>query len=364
MNILHIISCPAAGGAEIYVKDLSRILSERGHAVHIAFVNHAEDLGHDKDFERQFLADLDANGVPYFFVDKRRWWSPWRGISVVNRYVREHGIDVCHSHLTVGIIYGAFSRRARIYTHHNIRMRVDRWLFRLIASGVDELVGISSTCTKALELHSGRRVTCIFNGVDRSRIGGSTKRCLRPGEVMNCIAVGRICSQKAYPVLVDAIGSMEGRYRGLIKVRIIGDGDQDDVAALNSKIANSGLSDIIELTGPSSDVPSILASSNVFLMSSDYEGLPIALIEATVVGLPVVVTDVGGCKEVVDACGNGFVVQAGDSEGLKSAITELLENPERVEELSGKAIKNGGQFLIDAAVDAHIALYENLVRHD
>ena len=78
-----------------------------------------------------------------------------------------------------------------------------------------------------------------------------------------------------------------------------------NTAALETKIVMEGLERTIQLLGNRNDVPALLAHSQLFLMSSAYEGLPIALIEATMSGLPCVVTNVGGCREIIEKCQNG-----------------------------------------------------------
>ncbi|MCP4407268.1 MAG: glycosyltransferase family 4 protein, partial [Gammaproteobacteria bacterium] len=123
------------------------------------------------------------------------------------------------------------------------------------------------------------------------------------------------------------------------------------------------LAETVLLLGNRSDIPDILGQSHLFLMSSAWEGLPISLIEATLSGLPCIVTDVGGCSEVIDTCQNGVVVESGNPQALADAITRILSNPDLYSKLSANALARSGAFTIGAACSGHIRLYQELLRH-
>ncbi|WP_228278533.1 hypothetical protein [Acinetobacter indicus] len=79
MNILHIISAPASGGAEVYVKDLASCLACQGHNLHIAFLSNASDVGRNPVYEENFLNDLKSSGVNIYIIGNETRKKPWLG---------------------------------------------------------------------------------------------------------------------------------------------------------------------------------------------------------------------------------------------------------------------------------------------
>lgn len=362
MNILHIISAPAAGGAEIYVKDLAKALVKAGNTVHIGFLNHAVEIGRSPEFEIAFLKELSSLGIPYFFLPVGTRVRIWRGMKYVQRYIAENNIEVFHSHLTYGIVCGALASVPRVYTHHNIKMRLNRILFSIVSSFVDELIGISKSCTEALAKYSSRSVTTIFNGIDPDRID---KRALTPrslGEKVRCIAVGQICAQKNFELLVEAVALVPTNTRERLVIAIAGEGSGADTEKLKRTISINGLNESVVLLGNRSDILSQMASSDLFLMSSIYEGLPIALIEAAASGLPCIVTDVGGCREIVETCCNGIVVERSNAKAIADALSRLIQDPQRFRAYSESALRLSSVFSINRSCAAHISLYETLAK--
>ena len=361
MNILFVISSAASGGAEVYVKDLAKALVTRGHSVHIGFLNRAKDYGRSEEFELNFLKELTEFGIEYFFIGKHSRILPIIGLLKVRSYVKENGIDVYHAHLMHAIGYGAFLRIPRIYTHHNIVMRGSKSLFGLLNHFIDSLVGISDLCSKALGEHSGRPVHTIFNGVDDKKFEREyVARTL--GKSVNCLAVGRICEQKNYKLLIEAILQLPELDRARLNVCIAGEGSQSDTEALKNLIVSNNLGGSVKLLGNVTNIPKLMGESDLFLMSSAWEGLPISLIEACYAGLPCVVTDVGGCSEVVNVVENGFVVPPNDSSAFAAKISELINNDDLYSMFSMNALVGCLNFSIKNSMDKHDFLYRKLIK--
>lgn len=361
MKILHVISSPAAGGAEIYIKDLAKELVAQGHEVHIGFLECAEDIGRSADFEKEFLSELENAGVGYFFIGHIARTLPSIGASRVKKYVRRNKIEIYHSHLIYGVCFGVLLKIPRVYTHHNAIMRVSRPVFMFLGMAIDHLVGISIICSAALMSHSGRPVTTILNGVDRRKFSGNSLTARRPKLPVRCISVGRICEQKNLHLLVDAIALLAEHDRSSIVVEIAGEGSTADTDALRTYITKKEMDHTIRLLGNVGDIPGLMARSDLLLMSSAFEGLPIVLIEAAMSGLPCVVTDAGGCREVIETCQNGVVVELGNAKMLASAISGVVRDPTLLAQYSINALEKSSLFSIEKAAIAHLAAYEKMM---
>jgi glycosyltransferase involved in cell wall biosynthesis len=346
----------------MYVKDLAKRFLSQGHSVHIGFLGEASDTGRSIVFENAFLAELRSAGVNYFFVGHNSRKFPWMGAIRVRRYVRDENIDVYHAHLTYGIVFGALLDIPRIYTHHNAKMRVNRFIFKVLKRWVDQFVAISDLCGRLLAEYAGRNITVIRNGVDIGKI--SQKRVILDGpeSTIRCVAVGAITKQKNYNLLVSAVARIPASVRSRLTISIAGEGSQVETENLVKTIAEAGLKGSIELLGNVDDIPALLDRSHLFAMSSAWEGLPIALIEAASAGLPCIVIDVGGCREVIDTCRNGLVVAPGNVQALADAIESLVREPSKLTEYSDNALTHASEFSIERACEEHLTLYEEVSR--
>jgi glycosyltransferase involved in cell wall biosynthesis len=329
----------------------------RGEEVVIAFLKNATEVGRSKAYEEIFLSELKAAGVKYFFIGPDAKRRPYRSIRRVRDAAAAFGIDIYHSHLAFGIWFGLGQSVPRFYTHHNIVMRLPRYPYRLLARLIDVQIGISARCAEALEKHSGRPVTLIYNGVNGKKFLAPVRSLPVEGKI-NLITVGGIIPQKNYSLMLRAIALLPPELRRRVRLRIVGEGPNPaDVAVIRALIEELDISDCVELLGNRSDIPELLRQAHVFLMSSSFEGLSIALLEAVSSGLPCVTTDVGGCAEVVEDGRNGLIVPTMAPADFAAAIERILDSGEAYSKLSRGAIERSRLFGLSSAVDGHLSAY-------
>lgn len=142
------------------------------------------------------------------------------------------------------------------------------------------------------------------------------------------VAVGRLNRQKNYPLLLKAFREVSKRYPDY-RLRIFGQGELKD--SLERDIGALHLSGKVSLEGFCLDVHEQIADSDIFVMSSDFEGMPNALLEAMAMGFPVISTDCpsGGPGEVIRDGQNGILVSVGREKELREAILSLIGNPDQ-----------------------------------
>ena len=361
MNILHIISSPASGGAEVYVKDLAKCLSSRGHNLHIAFLSNASDIGRDILYEDNFLSDLKLSGVNTYFIGNETRKKPWLGMLRIKKYISEHNIDICHTHLAFGILFTALSSVPVVYTHHSMEPRWGKFLYQIFNKLVNEYVGISKKCAQALQHYTMRNINTIPNAVSEEKFIGY-KKVRKSKNVINIVMVSRITLQKDYMNMLTALNFLDEKLKSKLRVRVAGEGEPIYKGQLLDYISNNNLNSVVEFVGVKTNIPEFLNEADIFLMSSAWEGLPIALIEATVSGLPCIVTDVGGCAEVIENSKNGIVVSPGNPQALADAICRLVSEPMLIEEYSKNAIHNSSQYSISKAAQLHLDLYSKMLK--
>ena len=359
MNILHIISAPASGGAEVYVKDLAKFLSQEGHTLHIIFLSSAADGNKDLIYEKSFLNDLKKSDVRTYTIGDETRKKPWLGILRVRNYVIKNNIDICHTHLAYGIVFSSLLKIPVVYTHHIITPRWGKMIYMLFNSLVDEYVGISEICATALREYTGREVTTITNAVAEKKFDGYIrKRELKDTVVI--AMVGRLYIQKDYMTMLHALTLIDKDIRKKLRVLIAGEGDNVYKHELIQYVEKNGLHEIVEFVGVKENIPEFFYEADFFLMSSAWEGLPIALIEAAISGLPCIVTDVGGCSEVIVKSSNGVVVPHKRPQKIADEIIRFVTDKKVIEQYSANALDNSHKYSISTAAKLHLHLYSVL----
>lgn len=234
-------------------------------------------------------------------------------------------------------------RRRCIFTPHGwsfwaadgAEARLYRSLERLAAHWCHSLVALSEAeRTAGLAAGVGReeQYRVILNGVDVERFS------IKPEPVPDrIVVVTRFAPPKRNDLLVDAVALIR-RTRPQAELHVVGDGP--DRETLERQIGELGLDGAVRLLGLRDDVPELLSRAACFVLASDYEGCPLAVIEAMAAGVPVVATGVGGVPELVADRESGLLVGPGDAPALAAAIEALLSDPARARQMgeAGRAI--------------------------
>lgn len=162
------------------------------------------------------------------------------------------------------------------------------------------------------------------------------------GRGNDIVATGRLENQKNHRLLIDAYIAVSDKTDG--KLIIYGEGALR--ADLQDYIDNRGFHDRILLPGKTSDVVSAIKGAGLYVLSSDFEGMPNALMEAMALGLPCISTDCpcGGPKELIENGKNGLLVKKGDVSSLSSAMLRVIENPSMAEDLGRQARLSAQRF--------------------
>lgn len=152
------------------------------------------------------------------------------------------------------------------------------------------------------------------------------------------VTAGRLTEAKKHLLLIDSFAKIAFKYQDY-KLIIYGKGDLEDI--LKDKINQLGLSSQIILAGFSKDLSKDIQDASLFVLSSDFEGMPNVLMEAMALGVPCVSTDCdgGGAKFLIDNNKNGLLVPKGDSDALAEAMDRMLSNPDFAEAMGKEAHK-------------------------
>lgn len=237
-------------------------------------------------------------------------------------------------------------------------------VLRLFTSGgVDRWIVLSERNAALLRSRwpsRGDRIRVVAPGLPMPRFGHTTRDEARArlGIAADAVVIGTVCRlepEKRVDVLLEAAAQVAGN----VQVLVVGEGTL--LSALREQ-ADLHLPGRVRFLGYRADVPEILSAFDIFCLSSDFEGLPFALLEAMATGLPVVASDVQGSGEAIVSGESGLLVPPRSPRAMAEAITWLLTHPRDAHRL-GAAARNRFQCLFTAEVmlDSTEAVYRELL---
>jgi glycosyltransferase involved in cell wall biosynthesis len=270
-------------------------------------------------------------------------------------YIWRERIDIIHTHLLaadiMGRLAGFITRRPVVSTIHNARIDLDReprhtqWMERWSAHlWCRRLIVVSTLLRDEIATWFGlplSKVLAIPNGIDTARFRPppgfdpeAKKRELLRGNYRMVTNVARLMPQKGQRYLIEAAAQLTPT---MPDVRFLMVGDGALRAELEDLALAHGVADAFVFPGIRTDIPEILAASDLFVLPSLWEGLPLSLLEAMAAGCPVIATDVGGVSEVLHHQETGLLVPPADVQALAAAMADCLDHPERARERAATA---------------------------
>lgn len=369
MYIFQMIDGLSTGGAEQLQVTFAKEANRRGFKLAV--------ISLDKDDDSQYVKQLRALGMAVYFFPTKRILD-FSNLYKIARLFWLEQPDILHTHLTysniIGSLIARLTRTPVVATLHSIG--IDQ-RFRAPRTELAEkfalryLVHKIIACGPAVARHyeknnTNKPITVIPNAVDDGpQITPSERDALRKqiaGE-SDCpiiISVGRLIVEKGFEDLLNAFSVVHASHPSAFLAIVGSDttGDYKDV--LEQKIKDLCLSDHVKLLGWRTDVPSLLLASDIFVLASHWEGLPIAVLEAMTAGLPVVATDVSDNAWAIDSA--GVTVPPRQPEMLADAMAKLLDEPGRCKAL-GKAAQVRIKQNFSPAIwfDKIITVYQSLL---
>lgn len=317
------------------------------------------------------VTELEAIGVPVTVLGRRSRFDPSLVVRLVH-WLRNQRPSVLHTHLFTadawGRTAGRFARVPAIFsTVHSTNMwkgEMHRWIDRVLARHSTCVIACSKEVGETLVVHDHLprdRVVVVPNGIDLKRFqnvdaGGVRKQLGIAATLPVLVVVGRLHEAKGHADLLAALDLIRSETPDF-QCLFVGSGELRE--PLEADVTRRGLIGRVRFLGQRRDVPQLLAASDVMVIPSRWEGLPIALLEAMAMEKAIVATAVGGIPDVVEDGGHGLIVAPGDIPALGRAIRRLLVDAEFRQRL-GRAAGERVRQRYDVAATA--SAYENLYR--
>jgi glycosyltransferase involved in cell wall biosynthesis len=360
MRILYVITKADRGGAQVHLLDLLSSLPP-GYEPVIA------------TGEKGFLTEQAAKlGVRVRLIrDLVQPIAPLRDLRALlslMKVIKQEEPDLIHVHTSKAALLGRLGAlltgRPSVFTAHTwsfsdgipwIQKCISLPLEQLAAFACKKIINVSQAnvaMAKRKAIGRGDRLVCIWNGIPdvtlRARPGS--------GQVTTLLMTARFVPQKNHMSFIEAMAGVTGDWR----VLLVGDGPTRK--PVEETVVRLGIADRVVFAGERKDVAELLAAADIFVLSSNWEGLPLSILEAMRAALPVVATAVGGVAEAVDDGVTGFLVPPQSPETLRDRLQTLVSS-RRLQQQMGLhgRLRYDRDFRIEAMVRKTLAVYNEVL---
>ncbi len=329
-RIVIFIGALESGGAERVVSTLSGELAERGYSVEVLTY-----------YDRKRFYPLNDK-VKYTAVERETGTtSPMKNLFFIRKYFKKNA-DCILSFLApfnmLAVASLMFCRLPLIVCDRNdprkvpsneLLRKVRNFLYRFATGVVLQTSNNKAYFSKKVQ----KRSTVIFNTV---MVGDMAGAALKAEKSPRIVSVGRLMAQKNQLMMLSAFAKIHADFPEYT-LTVYGEGPMRE--QLEAKIAELGIADCVNLPGAQSNVYEYYADAELFVLSSDYEGMPNALAEAMCVGLPAVSTAVSGTEDLIRDGESGVVCPVGDEAAFEAAMRKMLSDDGLRKACAAEAVK-------------------------
>ena len=367
IKVLHIVKSLGRGGAEMLLQETLKVHNKEQFDFHFIYF---------LPWKNQMVEGLQlAGGKVTNLPAKNNLMIVWQ-LRRIMKYIKKNNIDIVHCHLPWAGFAGRFIHKLTgipvIYSEHNMQDRYHfitgtinkftfNWQTKVIAVSGDVADSIQKTIRPKIP------VITVLNGVNtvhfkRAESVRAAKR-KELGIADDEILIGNIAVfrfQKRLKEWIDLFKTISDAYPN-VKGCIVGDGILKSEIMEHLKAA--GMEEKIIFPGLQTDVLPWMSAMDIFIMTSSFEGLPIALLEAMSMECAIVTTDAGGIKELVRDGKDGFMKPVNDWMMLQKPLGELIQQPALLREYGAKARERViASFSINAMVDQIEKIYLDIIQ--
>ena len=338
-NILHIIESLEFGGAEKVVLQLANGLCEDFN-ISICLTKREGELRRDVSERIRVYPLLSGEGNNFSVIKSIRDIIDNEKIDVV--HIHNWGVfveSVIASRLsgvknilhTVHGPYITYNKGFVPLLKKTIRHKIEKILSYYVTKFISVSDAIQDYMVKQIGINRNKIVT-IHNGIKGlTRIAEKTDK----SAFINLVSVGRVAKVKNHKLLLKALSELDSQLP--VHLTVVGDGPELESVKEYCKSLN--LVDKVSFTGFKTNINEILSEMDICVVSSDYEGISIAILEAMSLGMPVIASAVGGNPEIVNDNETGILFSKGNADELATAIQKLSKNKKLAENMGENGLK-------------------------
>ena len=350
MKIFFLVTKSEIGGAQTYIYQLIKYLLEKGNRIAI--------MAYPGGWLEEKAKELGVKFYPNRFLSNSL--NPFWGLKTMKEIKKaifdfQPNLISCHS--TAAGFWGRLAIKNKIptiFTAHGWGFAEGAPFWRKMVILAEKIA--SSYCQKIIcvcetdkklalkyKIAPEDKFIVIHNGVEVNKIQISNSKSQNYNSKIKIAFVGRLTEPKDPILLLKAFNELEKKLKEKSEILIIGEGEKRK--KLEDFIKKHNLEEKVKLLGelPREKVFEILRESQIFILTSNYEGFPRTVLEAMNFGLAIIASEVGGIKEAIGSnC--GILVKRGDEEGIKNALEKLLKNPSLARKLGQNAQKRAKEY--------------------
>lgn len=317
------------------------------------------------------LEEASKHGARCFALNMQSRLDIWK-VCALFKILKNWSPDILHSYLFHSNIAGRITGRLAGIRHiicgqrntdsakkrHQILF--DRWTHPLCEAVISNTQAAKEVITKREKIPPGK-IHVIYNGIKEDSAVRSIEKSDITGENDSIILVNvsSFTPKKGHSVLIESVSPIL-KSRKKIHLVLAGSGPLED--EIRSRVFSLELQKKIHFLGYRNDVQSLLRSCDLFILSSLWEGMPNAVLEAMMQGLPVIASAAGGIPEVIEDTVEGFLVPPGNGAKLADRIIFALDHPEDLKNMALKAKeKVRNHFTIKKMIDSLEGFYRKTV---
>ena len=356
MKILQVIPYFCFGGAETMCENLTYALIRMGHQVTVVSLYNEQT---------PIARRMEDAGVKILYLDKKLGLD-LSMVPKLMKILRQEKPDVVHTHLDV-IKYAVAAAKLSgikrcVHTVHNVaheeaegrlQKLINTVYFRL---GWSVPVALSPKVRDTIVSFYGlkqEKVPMIYNGVDLGKCCPKTQYGLE--KPANLLHIGRFNEQKNHKGLLEAFAQVLKTHPDC-RLNLIGDGEL--LEEVKGYVQTLGIQEKVEFLGNQSNIYPFLQQSDIFLLPSKFEGMPMTIIEAMGTGLPIVASAVGGVPDMLEDGVSGILVSC-DPEQTAQAVLALLDKEDLREKLGTNALAESKKFSAEQMARCYCDVYTN-----
>lgn len=354
MKILRVINNLNTGGAERSLETNVPIHIRNGYEMDVLVLDGTVT---------PFMRNLKEKNVSVFSTGVGSLYNPMQVLKIAS-FIKKY--DVVHVHLFPSLYWVAIAKmvsRAKchlVFTEHSTENRrrnnpVLRFLDRFIYKCYDRIIAISDATHRNLSIHLGEdsRIITIANGVDLRPYEKQYEKVVFDGCDEDVFIITQIASFRRQKDQDTTIKSLQFTNHNVHAV-FAGIGERiDECKQLAIEL---GVEDRVHFLGSRMDIPAIVMSSDIVVMSSNYEGFGRAAIEGMAGRKPTIATNVAGLRDVVG--GAGLLFEVGDARKLAEHITQLQEDAEYYNVVAEKCYNRAQEYSATKMIEGYEKIYK------
>ena len=316
MRVLHFITTIELGGAEKQLLTLVEKQVESGLQIHVIYIKGKPDL----------LFEFEKLGIT---VSQSPCMDSLAQIKFLRLYVKNNHISLIHAHLPRAELLStlALVKVPIVISRHNAEpffprapRLLSKALSRLVCLKAKAIIAITDSVrlymTNSKEVGDNRKITVIRYGISLETNDRKRQFTAPAGSRLKLLSIGRLVEQKDYPTTLKALALLSKTKRNF-EYKVIGEGAlQQSLSRLGKDL---GIAQSISWIGKTKQVINYLNESDVFILSSNYEGFGLVLLESMKQGTPILASN---CPAIVEVVGKDYLglFPVGDSEALAKLL--------------------------------------------